>query len=291
MLRRLKTWVTSWRKLPVMSGIEPDLAAARQAREGRLMALLDRQEPVDALKALVDALQYSPQQTPLETTAIALDANVFLRLGNHKNSADIADYISTKHQAPLVLPGQVIQEFWNNQLRAVETLSEKAKKSFDQFGVEVTEIDAEFGEFAEEFRELLGRFNGSFGYVFDKQLVKRTHSILEIIQNKADVPFVSRTAFAEIALHRKRTKTPPGFKDDGDGDFYVWADMLCGLHKAQIEGREFSKVAFISLEKKSDWMREGAAHPILVSEVQALLGVPFEIWNLDKLATAVAESA
>ena len=275
----------------MMFGTEADPTADQQAREDRLMSLLDRQEPVDALKALVDALHYSPQQTLLETTAIALDANVFIRLGSHKNSADIADYIITKHQAPLVLPGQVIQEFWNNQLRAVETLSEKAKKSFDQFGAEVTEIDAEFGDFAEEFRELLGRFNGNFGYVFDKQLVKRTHSVLETIRGKAYVPFVSRTAFSEIALHRKRTKTPPGFKDEGDGDFYVWADMLCGLYKAKSEGREFSKVVFISLEKKSDWMREGVAHPILVSEVQALLGVPFEIWNLDKLAAAVAESA
>jgi hypothetical protein len=114
---------------------------------------------------------------------------------------------------------------------------------------------------------------------------------LEVVQKRARVSFASRVAFAEIALHRKRTKTPPGFKDEGDGDFFVWVDLLSGLQQAQEAGETFAKVVLVTLDRKIDWMREGAAHPILVSEVRALFGVPFEIWNIDQLASEVASSS
>lgn len=91
-----------------------------------------------------------------------------------------------------------------------------------------------------------------------------------------------------LATHRKRTKTPPGFKDDGDGDFFIWVDLLTGLQLARASSRQFSRAVLVSGDRKLDWSRNGIAHPILVAEVRALLNVPFEIWPTQKLADAVA---
>jgi hypothetical protein len=38
-----------------------------------------------------------------------------------------------------------------------------------------------------------------------------------------------------------------------------------------------------------DWSRAGVAHPLLVAEVQAFVGVPFEIWTIAKLAAEIAK--
>jgi hypothetical protein len=87
---------------------------------------------------------------------------------------------------------------------------------------------------------------------------------------------------------RKKTKTPPGFRDDDDGDFFIWVDFLTGLLNARAAGESYGRVALVSLERKVDWSRAGMAHPILVAEVRALLNVPFEIWTIDRLAAEIA---
>lgn len=102
------------------------------------------------------------------------------------------------------------------------------------------------------------------------------------------MPYAPRLRYKEIAAIRKRTKTPPGFRDEGDGDFFIWVDLLHGLQQAQLNKHSFSRVVLVSLDKKIDWSREGIAHPILVAEARALLNVPFEMWTLNDLAREVS---
>src|SRR5687767_7769065 len=97
-------------------------------RAERIISVLDRQTACDTLGALVLAMTPSAQAVSLADTAIGLDATAFLRLASHPKSADIIDYLSTRHVAPLILPGQAIQEFWNNQLQAVETVASSLRK-------------------------------------------------------------------------------------------------------------------------------------------------------------------
>lgn len=223
-----------------------------------------------------------------EVTAIAIDANVFLRLSTHPKAADIIDYLTSAHTAPVILPGQVIQEFWNNQLQAVDSIASGLRKRFEQIRSDVEKIDGSFGDFADEFQDLTTRFSDEFGYAYDESTVRRTQQLLDVIKTRATVSFCSRPRFAEIALNRKRTKTPPGFRDDGDGDFFVWIDLLFALHIAKSAGQAFSRVALISHDKKIDWMREGTPHPILIAEMRALFDVPFEILSLQQLSQEVS---
>lgn len=271
-----------------MSGTEEVESRNDLRHQEQLISVLDRQTPLGSLEALVSALRPTPTTISLARTAIGLDANVFLRLGGHAKSEDIIDYLSTAHSAPLILPGQAIQEFWNNQLQAVDTVVSGLRKRFDGFKTELGRVDNNFGNYAAEIDGLLEKFSKEHGHVYEEATVRKTLALLEMLQTRALVPYAPRLQFRQIAAQRKRTKTPPGFKDDGDGDFYIWVDLLTGLLQAKAEGQTFERVVFVSHDQKVDWSRAGIAHPILVAEVDALVEVPFEIWNIEKLAREIS---
>lgn len=111
--------------------------------------------------------------------------------------------------------------------------------------------------------------------------------MLKILEQKASVPFVPRQRLQTIADVRSSSKTPPGFKDPGDGDFFIWADFLFGLRMAQHHGESFKHALLITNDEKTDWSRQGNAHPILVAEARRFLDVEFQTWNVDKLSDKV----
>lgn len=150
-------------------------------------------------------------------------------------------------------------------------------------------MDSEFGDYASRFDSLIDEFNAEFGYVFDENSTRRARLFLELLQEKAKVPFVSRSALFQTAQARKRTKTPPGFKDTTDGDFYVWADLLLGLAEMKEEGAVFQRVALVTMDKKIDWSRQGGPHPILSAEVGAICGADFETITINELAVRLLD--
>ncbi|MDQ2083953.1 hypothetical protein RA307_27520 [Xanthobacteraceae bacterium Astr-EGSB] len=258
--------------------------------ERGLVGVLSRQTPTESLAALVTALKPDASTASLAETAIGFDSSVFLRLGAHRKSEDIVDYLNSKHAGPLILPGQAIQEFWNNQLQAVDTIATNLKKKFDAFQSELRKADPYFSAYADKIEILLEEFRTQHGHVYDEATVRKTVAVLELLQSRALVPYASRTTFKDIASYRKRTKTPPGFKDDGDGDFYIWVDFLTGLQMAKANGAKFERAIFVCRDQKLDWSRAGIAHPILAAEIKALLGISFEIWSDEKLNTEIEKA-
>ena len=273
-----------------MSGTEASAEEVFDARLGKLEAVLDRKAPIDSLGALISAIDPKNKRTgQLNKVAIGLDSSVFLRLCSHRKIVDILDYLGGQHSGPLILPGQAVQEFWNNQLAAVDTVASTLKKKFEALKQEANKVDKNFGNFSENIDLLLSEFSSEYGYVYDKVTLHNTLKLLEILQGKAVLPYVPRMRFHDIAIHRKRTKTPPGFKDDGDGDFYIWVDFLYGLIQAQDEGKSFEHAVIVTHDQKVDWSRAGIAHPVLVAEVKKLVGVSFEAWTIDMLYTAIEQ--
>ena len=214
-----------------------------------------------------------------------LDSSAFLRLGPF---VDVIDYLKTRHNAPVILPGQAIQEFWNNNLSVADSIATGINKKFEELKKEIIKVDENFQDFGARFSVLLDEFRSSFGYAYDTNTVRRTMSLFEVLKEKALISYVRREPFTAIAAHRKSTKTPPGFKDDGDGDFFVWLDMLDALLQARSQGSAFEQVVLVSNDRKPDWSREGIAHPILSAEMAALVSAPFETWDVAKLAQKVA---
>lgn len=260
----------------VRNGLDTALATVSE--------VLSRTTSIDALAALAGAVQFNLPPAPLQNTVIAFDANVILRLAGHRRSDDIVDYLRTNFRGRLILPGQVIQEFWNNQFLAVVTKSAEIRRKFEELKSLLEGIDGRFDAFSERFSAVLDEFSENFGYVFDDRTVGKTKLLIELLQEKALVPFVPRTVLAETALVRKRTKTPPGFKDDLDGDFFVWSDLLLGLAQLKAEMPALERVVMVTLDKKIDWSRDGVPHPILSSEIGAVCGAAFETVTIDTLA-------
>ena len=263
--------------------------AADSDEFSRLEAVLDRQAPVESLQMLHRALSGKKvEPLPLNEIAVALDANAFLRLSNHPRRTDIVDYFASKHTAPLIIPGQVVQEFWNNQFAAMQSISSNLKSKFEAVNVEVSKIDGRFGDFSAKFQALTSEMEVDFGYVRDSKTIVNLASICEMLVSKACVSYVPRARFDSIATHRKKTKTPPGFKDNGDGDFFVWADLLLGLSRERGEGQKFKHCVFITDDRKPDWSLGGLVHPILSAELNSLVEATFDIWGLDRLGKEVA---
>lgn len=263
-------------------------ATAAHHEDNRLVFdILDRSTAIEALSALIDAINGEKTHCPLDDTAIGIDANAFLLLAAHKRSDAIIDYLASKHSAPLILPGQSIQEFWNNQLSAVNTVSTNITKKFTDLEKEIAKLEEGYSERLELPKKGLEEIQASIALVYDQKNVRSTASFMEVLEKRADVSFVPRQMFHALAEQRRKSKTPPGFKDQGDGDFYVWADFLSGLVRAKRSGTAFKKSVFVTLDKKPDWSREGIAHPILTAEARAAGDNPFELWNLDRLAEEV----
>jgi len=253
----------------------------------RIIGVLDRRENIPALESLATAVKGATQEIDLGASAIVLDANVFLRIPSHRRSSDIMDYLTAIHEKPVVVPGQVIQEFWNNQLNAIDTVYKTVSKKHGELSKEVEKYKNSGVLGVDVVADALETFKVSNEHVFEPELMSKTSSFLERLVDKAIVPFAPRASFADISVSRKKAKTPPGFKDDGDGDFLVWIDLLWGLSAAKVSGATFDNVILLSHDAKVDWSRGKIAHPVLTAELRAVLNAHFEIWTLDQFANAI----
>jgi len=246
--------------------------------------VLDRKISINSLDSLISAIENNgtiPFEN--ENIAIGIDSSAFLKLATNKNSADIIDYLKTQHNGPIILPGQSIQEFWNNNLTAIQTLSSKLQSKLDSFKRDVLDLSTDFGEFSKNIEDLVEAFKDEHAYIYDQKSIRNISIMLTALKDKAYVPYVPRSRFYNLARSRKLTKTPPGFHDDGDGDFFIWVEFLYGLMKAKKNNKTFTHAVLITHDKKKDWSRDRVAHPILSAEIQALVGVTLEFWDLDQL--------
>lgn len=250
----------------------------------RVRALLDRETDITALTALSEAMRFELPERALAETAIAFDANVFLRLSGNPRCEDIVDYLRTRFEGKLILPGQVVQEFWNNEFSVVPSVAASVKKKLEELSTALGTIDDRYDEFSDKFAQLIEEFNTNFGYIFDDKTVRRTKLFVELLQERALVTYVPRTLLEPTAQTRKKSKTPPGFKDDLYGDFFVWADLLLALGQIQDAGFTIRRVILVTLDKKIDWSRAGVPHPILSAEIAAMCNAEFEILSVDHLA-------
>ena len=263
-----------------------------EALDQRLSAVLSRERNIDSLDALTKALGTASLPDNLSSSVIALDSSVFLRLAANDKSADVIDYLNGQHASGLIIPGQSIQEFWNNRYNVVPSLAKNLRSSFDSFVSKISELDTDFREYQNKFEALINEFEGEHGHVFDEQTVSKTFRMLEALQAKAVVPYVNREQFQSLAQHRQNTKTPPGFRDKhgNDGDFFVWLDTLRGVQTIAKTESAPNWLVFVTNDKKDDWSRDGMAHPVLSAELQAICGVDLCIVDLPKFLKLVEKT-
>lgn len=259
----------------------------------RMSAVFDRKVEIGALESLIGSIENEPANIPLSSSTIVLDASAILRIPSHRKAADIQDYLSSQ-KGRVVLPGQVLQEFWNNQYSVIDTVGVNLQRQFENLSKSVKgleDIEAIGPGALEEVKQALEKFHAENVAVYHPDTKKRTLSFLRALKDEAEaiVPFAPRSDLSTFAVQRKMVKTPPGFLDKGDGDFFVWSDLLFGLMTLQNQGVQVSQIILVSNDKKLDWCSEGVAHPVLVAEAKTLLNCTFQIWTLDQLALEIAK--
>lgn len=256
--------------------------------DGKLKSILAGDVPVKVLQSLRRAINPTPvEAVNINRCAIALDANVLLRLPQERQASDVIDFLSQSFKAPLILPFQTVQEFWNNQLKVVETVGAKLRKKVSEIRRDGASLGSDFSAFCQKLDGLLDEFDRDFGYALDPSTRNKVTGFVEMLSERAIMPAVDRTEYFQIAEIRKRTKTPPGFMDDGYGDFFVWVEILSAAAQALDGDHKFERLILVTNDAKEDWVREGVPHPILSAEVEALLDMPFSIWKLKDLISAI----
>ena len=249
--------------------------------------VLNRGTPIATLPHLTQSLSPTWKiDSNLGAVAFGFDTNALFRLGLGRAGADVLDYLRTQHVAPIIVPGQTLQELWNNQLAGLTPLSKSLRQKLDDLVAEGQKIDHRFGKSGEDVHDAIEALSEEFSATIDEAAQESFRSTLEVLEERCPtVSYVPRLDFYTLAQVRRETKTPPGFKDDRLGDFFVWADFLYGL--CQCEHAALEAVVFVTHDRKADWSREGFAHPVLSAEVEAIVSVPFELWTVTQLTEYV----
>lgn len=241
--------------------------------------VLNRVDPISSLIELRRgvASERPSRFNPEMPFAVGFDTNAVFRLGLGPRGADAVDYLANSHQGPVIIPGQTIQEVWNNSLSAVLPQAKVVRKKLDELEGEMLKVNQHLGEEAAAVREAISDLIALRGDWVDPAALGTFEQTLESLLAAGLAYYVPREQFAALAQVRRDTKTPPGFEDSGFGDFFVWADFLFGVASAP---KEFDSLVFVTNDAKRDWSRNGVSHPILVAEAEAVGGVPFELWTL-----------
>lgn len=277
-----------------MSGINE--AQVRSEALEQIIEVLDRRLPASgpsAVKALSNAMTTQPGEgRDIKNAAFAIDSSALLRMARDPKNYDVIDFLLTL-DTPTVLPGQTIQEFWNNRLDYVHTIGSEFSKRFTPFQDYIKRSAGKFGALEQELNDWLGKVEDEFLHRYDEPTTRKVAKLLSLLEGNILCDFAPRELFSHVAEQRKKTKTPPGFKDSADnyGDFYVWTDTLYSLqiYTKNRNDINFDQLILISNDEKLDWISNDTPHPALTSEVACLFRVPFQIWTYEKLKSAVKE--
>lgn len=268
------------------AGILPGLSTPRFGDTGlqTVWNALNRSSNAELLEELYNGLAQKDRrpQLPLEARlAFGFDTNAIFRLGLGPQGADAIDYLSKRHDGPVIIPGQAVQEIWNNFLAGVEPKAKGVAKKLAELESEMQAIGQELGPLGAAAKDAIQQLIDSHGDWTDPGALAVFDGTLKTLLGVAKVSHVPRDEFYKLALVRKETKTPPGFRDDARnfGDYFIWADFLYGLATTDLSSVD--AVVFVTNDQKQDWSRNNVPHPILVSEARLVTGKEFRLWSLE----------
>jgi len=251
---------------------------------------LSRSAPIDVIEGLRGALRqadHSPYMIP--EVALVLDTNAVFDIVKLDQSDKVIDYLTTKHAGPIILPGQVFTEYWNNRVNRIDSPIEPVLRALAQLDSAITKFgEMDFGPYRARFEEAVHDFRASHVAVLDPGHARKVDGALEAISAVAKVVHVPRDEFWTIGRARKSDKTPPGFRDGSDeyGDFFVWAEALFALmveQEARAGRAPLTRAAFVTNDTKKDWSVRGSLHPVLRAEAKLLAGVEMDTWSVETL--------
>lgn len=260
-----------------------------------LQQVISRSRSVPLMRSVQSAIGDDEERdfSALKTAAVCLDTNLLFKALASNKRDDIIDYFRARHAGPLIVSAQTIQEFWNNYHNVLDTITKGVENKLVDLERSLNSLDGAFADYKVRISAILEDFKHDNEHLFARDLKRHVLAFMALLDEKGIEAEAPRHMFYDEAVRRKAAKTPPGFKDSGDGDFWVWLDFLYGLllvNSRENGSIEFTKAILITADRKSDWVKGNVAHPVLVAEAKEIAQVPFEIWSLSDLLRGIRES-
>ncbi|MGJ3232983.1 MAG: PIN-like domain-containing protein [Oceanicaulis sp.] len=139
-------------------------------------AVMERRVEVPVLGAFLESLDEQSQVSPVEEALICFDTNVLLDWAG-SGSTNVTDYLSSVHKYPIVIPGQVLQEFWNNQFSAIQSTPREVKKKFDDFAQAIENIDGSLEWGREGVERALSHLSERYPYLLSGRAAKNVEAL------------------------------------------------------------------------------------------------------------------
>lgn len=255
---------------------------------------LNRTSDTRSLEELHRGLSEKDRRPPLAADAkiaFGFDTNAIFRLGLGTQGANALDYLTERHVGPVIIPGQAVQEIWNNFLAGIEPNAKIVSKKLTDLEVALGTITQELGPQGAAAKTAIQALIDSHGDWTDPKALSEFDGTVAALLSVSKVSYVPRDEFYRLGQIRKETKTPPGFRDEAKnfGDYFIWADFLYGVAQADLSA--IDAVVLVTNDQKTDWSRNKVPHPVLVSEAQAVAGKEFRLWTLDIFHTFVKSIA
>lgn len=260
----------------------------KKSPETILKDVLSWSEGIPTVEHLMKFMKETPEMCEFSKgSAVCFDTNFFKNFGKVGKFEEFIDYFSNIHTGPIILPSQVVVEIWNNLVNFKQDYTSDFEKAVKQLDFVVEKIDISYLHLKTGASELVEKFKADFGFILNPTVKANRSAFMGMLELKAHHSQVSREIYSSIAQSRKMSKIPPGFLDDRDGDFYVWAEFLLGLLTMKKNKSNFESAFVITDDRKPDWSFNNSPHPVLSAEVKKIVGVPFGILTIEQLVNKV----
>ena len=185
-LTRWKQLVSAWPTKRRASGSDVDDGSVLV---DSLVKLLDRETSILSLEALRVATLAPDGRGPiaLDPVAIGFDTVAALRLTDSKRT-EVVDYLVSRHVGPIVLPGQVIQEFWKNSLAEIQTVGSAVLAKYQSVADQIRKAPIDTTAFSERFDELVQEFATTYGLTYDPNTEQRIAAVLDALERRQSSP-------------------------------------------------------------------------------------------------------
>ena len=263
----------------------------RSTASARLLKILARESPLDWSvtdhNPAIDAVDL-PEIIGFDTSALKALRRDPIGLSS------LLSGLATR-RIPIVLPGQAVQEYWNNHRTFSNEDSSRLRKEIEKLQQGLLDVGAaSASEHVTTIAEALTELDGDLQQVKDaRAFLRRSTDAMDDLLRFGQVAFVSRLTFGPLAEFRLASKVAPGFDDAKTkvaalGDFFVWADFLLGCmrHGRPLASPSSSFGLLVTDEKKVDWRTGELAHPVLTAEYKAACGLHLGVATVREMQAA-----
>lgn len=257
----------------------------------RLLSILARECPLDwsvsDRNPAIGAVDF-PEVVGFDTSALKALRRDPLRLNS------LLSGLATR-RIPIVLPGQAVQEYWNNHRTFSNEDSNRLRKDIEKLQQGLLDVGAaSASEHVATIEEALKGLDDDLQEVRDaRAFLRRSTDAMDELLRFGRVVFAPRLTFGPLAELRLASKVAPGFDDAkmkaaALGDFFVWADFLlgCMLLRRPLTPRTGSFGLLVTDEKKIDWRTGELAHPVLSAEYKAACGLELGVTTVNEMQSA-----